>query len=253
MISKHRLAAPYTKVANAVPTNAGFADTALKMTMAAAAALPLVAATGAGASALYQHMTAASRKAQAFKSMLDQNPQLNTHNQATVQKYYNTLHHVNPQLAADPTIAASYVMNLLNTSDPETAAVPHRDVFSNALNASGRGGGGAAAPSGFDHLMNIGKGLGEAAKMVNGAEVQKLEAARADTKRTMDQFESRIKDHAAALRDQEVRKKERMFGMGKARERSALGKLDQAQTANQRLSDDAAYFQSILDQHGHKY
>ena len=142
-VSKHSAAQAYiaelTKLANPVPTP-GMADAAMKALQLSALALPLAAAGGHLISTVYAKMTAASHKANAFKSMMEQNPHLHDRDQATVQRYFNTLYHVNPHLAHEPTIAASYVNNMLTTSDPAKAMQPHRDVYQTALSAGGRGG-----------------------------------------------------------------------------------------------------------------
>lgn len=244
-VSKHPLAQAYNtelqKVANAVPPvppgAPSLMDTSLKALGLASMVVPLVGATAAGASAIYDKMTAASRKANAFKAMVEQNPHLLAdRDQATVQRYFNTLHHVNPGLAMEPTIAASYVNNMLTTSDPARGYQPHRDIFTTALSASGKGG--PPAPGFGESMMGIGKELGSLHKSLEDSKYKgENEKIRAMAKEVQG----------------DAKRQQRMYGMGKARERSAYGKMEQAQQATQRVSDDAAYFQQRLDETGTSY
>jgi hypothetical protein len=139
-ISKHAAAAPYVEVVAQTKTalfgmsNSDMHhvyDASHKALSLAAIGIPLVTATVAGGVALYDRMTAATHKANQFKQMLVENPHLRSQNPALVQKYFNTLHTMNPTMAKDPTVAASFVNNMVQTgSDPRT---PHRDIFAQAL------------------------------------------------------------------------------------------------------------------------
>lgn len=176
-VSKHSAASIYasemSKLAN--PTPPGVGDAAMKALQLSALALPVVAAGSHLVSAVYAKMTAASNKANAFKSMMDQNPHLHDRDSATVQRYFNTLYHVNPHLAHEPTIAASYVNNMLTTSDPAKAMQPHRDVFQTALSAGGKSGPPVTGPGA---LENLGRTVGTLHKTLETSDAQrKAEAA----------------------------------------------------------------------------
>lgn len=150
-ISKHRAAAPYLAVM--VKTSASFIGPGdgqrvlgLGRTLleAGAVAVPLATLAATGISAAYEKMTAASRKAQAFKTMVDQNPHLHDHPADLTQRYFNTLYTLNPELAHDPTVAASFVNNLAAQNNP---VMPHAQVFGMAKDLAGMRG--APKPPGF--------------------------------------------------------------------------------------------------------
>lgn len=65
-------------------------------------------ALDAGADAL-QRIQSAKAKGQAFQQMIAQNPGLRERQPEHVQKFFNTLFTVNPQLAMDPTVAGRWV------------------------------------------------------------------------------------------------------------------------------------------------
>ncbi len=186
MISKHAAARPYTAVMakTAMPSLGGVMGKAIDVAKAqqltpegktrlgnlawtglqmAAVGVPLVTATAAGASALYEKMTAATRKAQAFKTMLTENPHLHDRDQILVQRYFNTLHNLNPQFAQDPTVAASFVNNMVMTGT--NPSMPHRDIFAQALQLQRGGGspqrGGDVATNLSNALMNVTKLVGD--------------------------------------------------------------------------------------------
>jgi len=64
-----------------------------------------------------------------FRQMMKMNPHLAGYNEETVQEYYAALKWADPEIAEQPTVAAGVITGLLMTSDPERAAIPHRDVF----------------------------------------------------------------------------------------------------------------------------
>lgn len=98
-----------------------------------AVAVPLATLTAQGISAAAAKMTEASRKAQAFKSMMQENPHLYDRNQDDVQRYFNTLHRLNPELATDPTVAASFVNNMAAMNRPD---MPHAPIYEQARQLS---------------------------------------------------------------------------------------------------------------------
>ena len=172
-VSKHSAAQIYaaelTKLANPAPPP-GVGDAAMKALQLSALALPVLAAGGHLAATVYGKMTAASNKANAFKAMLDQNPHLHDREQVMVQRYFNTLYHVNPHLAHEPTIAASYVNNMLTTSDPAKAMQPHRDIFQTALSAGGRTPQSTGAPGA---LESMGRAVGTLHKTLETSDAQR--------------------------------------------------------------------------------
>ena len=65
-----------------------------------------------------------------YKKMIKQNPHLlDGRDEETVKAYYEALEWADPEVAAQPTMAASIVNNMLTTSDPAKAMQPHRDIF----------------------------------------------------------------------------------------------------------------------------
>lgn len=170
-ISKHAAAAPYLGVvAKTAAVPAGemhhLYDAAYKGLTLAAVGLPLITATAMGASALYKKMTEANRKADHFKTMLNQNPHLRDRDPVLVQRYFNTLHNMNPDMAKDPTVAASFVNNMAMTgNDPRT---PHRDLFAQALQLqAGYGKARQDKPKGLEAANSFSLAMGNAANAAN--------------------------------------------------------------------------------------
>ena len=217
-VSKHHAAAPY--IVEGLKTAAGAlpipppsaADVGMKYLQIAALGLPLMAAGGHLAGAVYEKMTAARNKATAFKSMLEQNPHLQDRDQTMVQRYFNTLHHVNPHLAKEPTIAASYVNNMLTTSDPSRGVqMAHRDIFQTALSAGGRGG--APAGAGMaDTLQSMGKTVGDIHSVLDTSRQQKI-----------------LNQARALQQGQEDRLRQRHLQFAKSRARSAARRAGEAE------------------------
>lgn len=176
MLSKHANAAAAVPFMDRIasPAARAVAGEALwKGMQIAATGLPLIAATAAGVSGVVEKMTAANRKAQAYKSMMVENPHLQDRDPTLVQKYFNTLHNLNPTLATDPTVAASFVNNMVMTNNPAT---PHRDIYMQALQLQ-RGGGPGGGGGATDHLQNISKAF---ADVHRGLAADKTDALRAD-------------------------------------------------------------------------
>lgn len=193
-------------------------------------------AAGAAAS-IADRMTAASRKANAYKAMIDANPHLSDpHLDSTlVQKYFNVLYAMNPEFAKEPTVAASFVMNHTFGAN---LTQPHAAIFGDALKLKGDRGGQGQKPMG-SMASEIAKTISLANESVGR--------------------EKRIKDFVTDFRkekadmEKDFTARGRMYSMGKKREQSANAKLDQAHASLQRNSGDAARFQSLLDQHGISY
>ena len=90
-----------------------------------AAATPVI---GAGMDAGISHvkkMLSAKRKAKAYKAMLAENPSLAKKPPKETQKFFNTLHSANPELAGDPIVASSWVHTQMEQQVP---GVPHAGV-----------------------------------------------------------------------------------------------------------------------------
>jgi len=70
-------------------------------------------------------------KAKNYKSMLEANPGLRTSgvDSKMVQRHFDTLHRFNPEYAADPMVAGTYVQNSLEM------ARPNIDALNNVVNA----------------------------------------------------------------------------------------------------------------------
>lgn len=200
-ISKHAAARPYLStmlksagvwdsVAKQLPTEKSL-EAIKSMGMIAAVALPVVTSSVGVATHLYDKMTEASRKAQAFKGMLSENPHLQAHDQVVVQRYFNTLHNLNPQLANDPTVAASFVNNLVMTGT--NPAMPHRDLYAKALEAQGRGGGGGGRPT-ESPWAAFGQSLQEVHKAVNDNRLEKVKGELGEHKTTISDLRSSLTD-----------------------------------------------------------
>lgn len=175
-ISQHAAALPYVEVVAKTANDMALAgNAAWKALQVAAVAIPLVTATTVGAQAVYERMTAASRKATAFKNMMRENPHLNAESRdpVLVQRYFNTLHNLNPQLASDPTVAASFVNNMVMTgTNPST---PHRDVYAQALAMQQRGGaGGRGGNPGLEAATGISEALLGTHKILNDEKMERM-------------------------------------------------------------------------------
>lgn len=66
------------------------------------------------ASDLYHAIKSGLSRSKNFKNMVATNPDLKKHNPKDVKAIFDTLHHVAPELASNPTIAGSFVKNQLD-------------------------------------------------------------------------------------------------------------------------------------------
>lgn len=210
-------------------------------------AVPLASMTATGIATIADRMTAASRKAQSYKTMMDANPHLHEQPTELVQKYFNVLYTTNPDFAKEPTIAASFVQNQIGIGGNPTS--PHAGIFEAALKA--RGGGGMGGPGmqnrpGASMMADLGKTL-------TGLNESRGREAVLNKERESFMGEKNDLQRMIAEKVKEMRAQSRMYSMGKARERSANTRLDHSQKSMQALSDDAARFQQLLDQHGIPY
>lgn len=211
-------------------------------------AVPLASMTATGIATIAERMTAASRKAQVYKTMMDANPHLHDQAPDMVQKYFNVLYTTNPDFAKEPTIAASFVMNQIGIGGNPTS--PHAGIFEAALKA--RGGGGGMGGPGMQHRPGASM-IGDLGKAVTGMnESFGREKRIGEAQQQMSEEKKKLQD-LIAEKAKEMRVQGRMYSMGKSRERSANTKLDQMQKSMQALSDDASRFQQLLDQHGIPY
>jgi len=139
LISKHASAREYVGVVAKTSALVGPGDLqhlkGLGRTMMEVApiAVPLATLAAQGIGAVISKMTEATRKADAYKTMMAQNPHLHDRNAEDVQRYFNTLHRLNPELANDPTVAASFVNNMATMNNPTN---PHAALFEQARQLS---------------------------------------------------------------------------------------------------------------------
>lgn len=135
MLSKHAAAGAYVGVLAKtamspadVDAMKGFGKTLLEV---APTAIPVATLAAQGIGAVITKMTEASRRANAYKAMVEQNPHLLAGNRPPedVQRYFNTLHRFNPELASDPFVAASFVNDRLQQSTP---MAPHFGLYEQA-------------------------------------------------------------------------------------------------------------------------
>jgi hypothetical protein len=140
-ISKHREASAFVKVAEGPqlksPASPGMT---VPQQIALMAAPMLVGKAIDMGIAAVSRVRDAANKGRSFKEMLEVNPHLQGGDSITVQRYFNTLHRMNPELASDPIVAGSFVSNQLGLHTPNR---PHAGMFDAAKSLSSmRGGGG---------------------------------------------------------------------------------------------------------------
>lgn len=137
--SKHAAAAPFvavlqqTKTASLPAPGPTTGQRLLSLGKSAievgSVAVPIAALMAQGVSIAAQKMTEASRKANAYKQMVAENPHIGEHDPSLSQRYFNTLYRLNPTLATDPTVAASFVNNMVRVNNPTH---PHAALFEQA-------------------------------------------------------------------------------------------------------------------------
>jgi hypothetical protein len=114
-LSKHVVAAPYIAVMAKTAAMFGPGDgrRALEfgktLVEVGAVAVPLATLAASGIAAAAQKLTEASRKAEAYKMMMQENPHLHDRDAVTVQRYFNTLHRLNPGQRPSPIRKAATV------------------------------------------------------------------------------------------------------------------------------------------------
>ncbi len=136
-VSKHAAARAYAGVLGQTKTAAMFTPETGQRALSlgkslvevGSVAVPIATLMAQGISLAAQKMTEASRKAKAYKQMMQENPHLLSHDQDLVQRYFNTLYRLNPTLAGDPTVAASFVNNQVRMSNP---GAPHAAIYEQA-------------------------------------------------------------------------------------------------------------------------
>lgn len=248
-ISKHAAARSYVKVlaeTKIAAIDPSTLEAAGRVMQHASWAIPLASATATGIATIAERMTAASRKAQVYKTMMESNPHLHEQDPTLVQKYFNVLYTMNPEFAKEPTIAGSFVMNQVSVGSNPVA--PHVGVFDAALKMRGGGGG----MNQQQRPGSMGQDLGAFAKAVGGMDDREKKI-----RELVQQQRQGITDFETGQREKERgdndRLRTRQYSMGKKREQGANQKLDQMQKSMQGLSSDAARFQSLLDAHGIQY
>lgn len=183
-ISQHRAAQPYLGVLQKTASPTFDAAMRLGKTVAevGAVAVPLATLAVTGASAVYSKLTEASRKAGIYKQMMDQNPHLHAQDPDLVQRYFNTIYRFNPELAQDPTVAASFVNNMVSMN---RADMPHAPIYDQALKMTQGRRGGAEGP-GFG--QRAGELLGGIAKDIRADRTEQLKGMMSD-KDTLHRYE----------------------------------------------------------------
>lgn len=227
LVSKHRAATPYVEVLASTKVAAPATETLEALGRIGghmAWAIPLASATVSGIATAAERMTAASRKANAFKSMLQANPHLATIPPEDSQRYFNVLYTMNPDFAKEPTVAGSFVMHQHEVGRNPMA--PHSGAFEAALKLRGGGGMNGPRPG-----SSIGNDLTNAAKGVQGVF---SEADR--VKKEHETFSKKVDTFHMNERNKELSEREK--------------KMDAIHRSLQNLSAQAAHFESLLDQHG---
>lgn len=193
-LSKHAAALPYISVMAKTSAfmDAGDARRALEL---GAVAVPLVSLAASGLSAAYQKMTAASRKATAYKSMLTENPHLHDRDATDVQRYFNTLYRLNPDLAHDPTVAASFVNNMAAMNRPD---MPHAPLYEQARALAGQNRSNAGPSFGATAADTIWR-LGESVKK------DRTDKMKEDFRTQIDSVKGDISTLGGQLRDADTR------------------------------------------------
>lgn len=79
------------------------------------------------------------QKAQSYKTMISENPQLAQADPGLVQKAFNTLHRFNPEYAGDPLVAGTFVQNVVEQERLDIGTVKS---LVDARKAMSQGGGG---------------------------------------------------------------------------------------------------------------
>lgn len=130
--------------------------------------------------AAVQKVRDAANKSRSYREMLEVNPHLHTEDAVQVQRYFNTMHRLNPDFASDPIVAGSFIANQLSMSTPHR---PHAGMFEGAKQLAGinRGGGhGPSAGEGIQkYLMDL---QGAASKNVVGDLQGKLQQTQGELK-----------------------------------------------------------------------
>lgn len=235
MLSKHAAAGPYVETMAKTAMDLEILKHLHSLKDNASWLLPLASATAVGVSTIADRMTAASRKANAFKAMMQANPHLADPRKPSedVQRYFNVLYAMNPDFANEPTVAGSYVLHQLGASHP---GAPHNAVFESALKLRGGGQGPKVSPM----------------QSIQGSLEKTINAFTAKDDRT-EVLRTALRDYNAAVKGREDKVRSRHLQMAKSRERGAQEKLDRMQQALQSVSADAARFQGELDARGIPY
>jgi len=140
-----KLAQEHPEILEEMRKEAGFGDFLKnfgeKFMIGAGATLG-AAGVGIGISKLHDLKHSLS-KAKNYKDMLDSNPELQNEgiDAKSVQKHFDTLHRFNPEYAADPVVAGTYVHNAMEYARPSIDTVNNIvQARKNHMDAQGRGG-----------------------------------------------------------------------------------------------------------------
>lgn len=124
----------------AVKTARGNAERALDLATKVAPLVPVAMLAGHVGSGIAKKVMLAANKGRAYKAMLQENPALQRANSEDSMKYFNTLYRMNPELAQDPVVAASFVGNQIAISNP---SAPHTGMYEAAMRMQGARSGGS--------------------------------------------------------------------------------------------------------------
>ncbi len=211
-ISKHPAALPYLGVMSKTAAFFGPGDgqraleAGKKLVEFGAVAVPLMTLAASGISAAHAKMTEASRKANAFKSMVGENPHLTELPADLTQRYFNTLYRLNPELAHDPTVAASFVNNMVQQNNP---VQPHAALYPAARELFSAGQKGQRPGTSFgaqlgETLGRLGEGIKrDRTEQYKNMLTEERDRHRADT----EGMRTDLRIQQEALREQQTRNK----------------------------------------------
>jgi hypothetical protein len=209
-VSKHALAASYTKIAaNTRKLGSVQSPSAPGLTLpqqAAIMAAPLVMGKVIDLSvAAVNKVREVANKSRAYKEMLEVNPHLQGGDAITVQRYFNTLHRMNPGFAEDPIIAGSFVSNQLGLHTPNR---PHAGMFEAARQLATVSRSGPAGPSAGEqitrYLVDV---QGAASRDLVRDMQQQVRDARVEMRDTRQQMQEQVQAANKRVQDLEQRRR----------------------------------------------
>jgi len=109
-------------------------------------------------------------KARAYKTMIEENPHLQNVDPSVSQKAFNTLYRFNPQYAADPLVAGTFVRNVADQERLDIGTV--NSLVQARRNLADRGN----APDYVATAQGMGKAIGEHQKALGASEKRERDA-----------------------------------------------------------------------------